>query len=325
MKAATTLRWTDRLLTKLGFQEEHGGVDEDGAPGRVEDTSGTCWTSAPPTVSPLPPPAPSDPPPPSGLWMQHCPENSLQIFSTASRTTWSLNCGGGEEERVSRFNLNDEPFNRHRNALWRALRDRHPTPQDLHSVRSLRIKEGEAIQEYLKRAEKVWEENTGTRHDSTQAITTLWRDQCQKGLPEPVQEKLEDVVGLACKTDSEWREHITHWYRRYSHKKDDEKEEVDRLTKALLKQQVAEKNTLKDKAKTKQMVANTPVQNSEDIHTTVTNAIQSAMSSFCQPQNQTLPQNYGSQYQWTPRGRRGSFRGRGQTHTKQLLPGLAAE
>lgn len=72
-------------------------MEEDGAPGRVEeDTSGTCWASAPPTASALPPPMPPAPPapappPPRGLWMQHCPENSRQIFSTASRTTWSLN------------------------------------------------------------------------------------------------------------------------------------------------------------------------------------------------------------------------------------------
>lgn len=87
------------------LQEEQGGVEEDGAPGKVEEeTSGTCWTSAPPTASALPPPAPPAPPaPPRGLWMQHCPENSRQIFSTASRTTWSLNWrdegGVGERER----------------------------------------------------------------------------------------------------------------------------------------------------------------------------------------------------------------------------------
>lgn len=68
-------------------------MEDDGAPGRAEEeTSGTCWASAPPTPSPLPPaPAPAPDPPPKGLWMQHCPENSRQIFSTASRTTWSLN------------------------------------------------------------------------------------------------------------------------------------------------------------------------------------------------------------------------------------------
>lgn len=65
-----------------------------GAPGRVEDdTSGTCWASPDPPASPRPPAPPTGPaPPPRGLWMQHCPENSRQIFSTASRTTWSLNC-----------------------------------------------------------------------------------------------------------------------------------------------------------------------------------------------------------------------------------------
>lgn len=88
-----------------------------GAPGRAEDdTSGTCWASPPPTASPRPPAPPTAPaPPPRGLWMQHCPENSRQIFSTASRTTWSLNCttrqrkrkvggrwdGGVEEEAVT--------------------------------------------------------------------------------------------------------------------------------------------------------------------------------------------------------------------------------
>lgn len=47
-----------------------------GAPGRVDEVTSGTWASGP-----------------TGLWMQHCPENSLQIFSTASLTTWSLNCG----------------------------------------------------------------------------------------------------------------------------------------------------------------------------------------------------------------------------------------
>lgn len=45
-----------------------------GAPGSVEEETSETWASAP-----------------RGLWIQHWPENSLQIFSTASRTTWSLN------------------------------------------------------------------------------------------------------------------------------------------------------------------------------------------------------------------------------------------
>ena len=63
---------------------------------------------------------------------------------------------------------------------------------------------------FLKRCEEVWMDSTGERPDVSPAVIMLWRNAVTKALPTPVQDRLEDVVGLDTKSMEEWREYIIH-------------------------------------------------------------------------------------------------------------------
>lgn len=148
------------------------------------------------------------------------------------------------------------------------------------------MKDGEEIRDYLKRAEKNWEEHTGNRHDSSPSMTILYIDQCQKGLPASIQEKLDDVVGLESKSEAEWKQHITHWWRSCDKKKSTEREDLDKITSILLNQQLTDKNA-QQKAKTKQILVTTPAPSPTDIQltvdTAVAKAVQQAQTANAQP------------------------------------------
>lgn len=191
------------------------------------------------------------------------------------------------------------------------------------------MKDGEEIRDYLKRAEKNWEEHTGNRHDSSPSMTILYIDQCQKGLPASIQEKLDDVVGLESKSEAEWKQHITHWWRSCDKKKSTEREDLDKITSILLNQQLTDKNA-QQKAKTKQILVTTPAPSPTDIQltvdTAVAKAVQQARTANAQPPatppppatpmvhtapqyNDHSPMTSGNSYR--DRGREGNPRGRG--------------
>lgn len=86
----------------------------------------------------------------------------------------------------------------------------------------------------------VWFEGAGERHDATEAHHMLWRAAVVKALPKPVQNKLEDVVGLGWKSTGKWRARLIHFYRRYKAEEDDKNETLKTLTKQLLKLWVSE-------------------------------------------------------------------------------------
>ena len=84
---------------------------------------------------------------------------------------------------------------------------------------------------FLKRCEDVWFEGTGERHNTTDAQHMLWRVAVVRALHKPVQNKLEDVVGLDSKPTGEWREHLIHHHQRNKAEEDDVSETLKRRTK----------------------------------------------------------------------------------------------
>ena len=48
-------------------------------------------------------------------------------------------------------------------------------------------------------------EAMGTRHDTSETTIILWRRQVVGGLPETVQQNLEDVLNLDTQTEPDWR------------------------------------------------------------------------------------------------------------------------
>lgn len=142
----------------------------------------------------------------------------------------------------------------------------------------------------------------------------LWRNQWQKGLPEQVGEKLEDVDGLTAKPDAEWRENIIHGWRSYNQKKTAEREEMERVTAALLKLQISEKG-VQQKAKKKQKLVSSSASGPDDLQTAIIKAVQAALAA--QPPANQQPGSYynmthpTSGNNWGHRGRGGEMTGRG--------------
>lgn len=182
----------------------------------------------------------------------------------------------------------DVPLNRFRNTLWEVLRRTYPTERNVTEVGDIKVKDGEGMLEYLKRAANLWAKHTGLRHDSSTATLALWRVQCVKGLPASVQSALSEVVGLAKMSDSMWKEHLDHHYRRHTSKQEQEAEEIKSLSKRLLKHQVTSKDdeVNKNKGKAKQMVAAAPPQDEswkQDLQKAVAEALAAQLPQSAPP------------------------------------------
>ncbi|XP_029298122.1 uncharacterized protein LOC115015101 [Cottoperca gobio] len=174
-------------------------------------------------------------------------EGSLKAREIDTKT----GCSGADDEL---------PFNACRNHCWTALRDTYPTTRSLTAMSSLKKGIEEDMHLFLKRSEGVWIDGTGERHDFTPAVTMLWRNAVIKALPPRVREQLEDVVGLDTKSNEEWREYLVHHDLKNRKTEGDKNEEVNALTKRLLRMQVAEKDSEASRLKRekRQMVMGSP-------------------------------------------------------------------
>ncbi|KAM8858537.1 uncharacterized protein AB9W97_019055 isoform 1-T4 [Spinachia spinachia] len=133
------------------------------------------------------------------------------------------------EVRAKTTNLNDkDPFDEVRGAFCKAMLD------------TLEMKPGEEIFQYVRRAETEWRMATGERHNKDRTTAVIWRHTVQKGLPKAVQTALEGVVGLNNKKESDWKDHLTHFYKIYRATEKSDKEDMEKLTQRLLKAQVAD-------------------------------------------------------------------------------------
>ena len=91
--------------------------------------------------------------------------------------------------------------------LHDAMRALYPVQLDPQALCAMTLKEGEDLSSYLDRASKLWMEAMGTRHATSDTTIILWRRQVVGGLPETVQQNLEDVLNLDTSNqtgDAQW-------------------------------------------------------------------------------------------------------------------------
>ena len=149
-----------------------------------------------------------------------------------------------EAERVAKSEgrPEDEHFNAYRNQIWGSLRRSYPTAYTVDALTSLQIKESENTHEYLVRAWEMWEKGTGERPDNSALAQIHFRKGVVEGLPQPVQNKLKDTVGLDVLPQNVWVQHVEHGLKRHRKAEKDKKESqgnktgdklVEQLTKAV--------------------------------------------------------------------------------------------
>ena len=95
------------------------------------------------------------------------------------------------------------------------------------------------------------------------------------GLPDTVQENLEDVLNLDTQTEPDWRRTVGHSLNKYRRQEKDETDEDKALARQLLKAQLAEKrhdvNSKKKGQPCKQMAA------ISELHSEIAEAVAQAM------------------------------------------------
>ncbi|XP_029027884.1 uncharacterized protein LOC114868451 isoform X1 [Betta splendens] len=101
-----------------------------------------------------------------------------------------------------------ELFNRHRNALWTALRLRYPTRIQPDSIVAVPIKDDESPQAYVHLTRKEWIRQTGGRPDEDIFHRQALRKRIVDGLPLPAQSKLGDAVGLYTMPFEQFTDHV---------------------------------------------------------------------------------------------------------------------
>ena len=155
-----------------------------------------------------------------------------------------------------------EPFNNARGRYWDAIRDIYPQEQSLAALESLEMEPGEKMHAFLRRAEDVWLEGTGERHDVTKGQLLFWKSAVVRALPKAVRDELEDVVGLTYKPVAEWTNYLIHYQKKHDKAEKELCLKDSDMNRQLLRGRVADRHDManeKKKATKTQMIVEEPL------------------------------------------------------------------
>ncbi|KAL7384710.1 hypothetical protein ABVT39_007187 [Epinephelus coioides] len=132
----------------------------------------------------------------------------------------------------------DVDFGHCRSKVWRQLRKHYPAKRDPSKLEGETLGENECPSKFLHTFQKKWKEETGEAWNANKTTQSLFKMMVKKAMPESVQRRLEDVVGLMKMDWPLFSEHIVHHvelYRKDRKKKDEEdKQLVNKLTQLQL-------------------------------------------------------------------------------------------
>ncbi|KAK0139970.1 Pol polyprotein [Merluccius polli] len=136
-------------------------------------------------------------------------------------------------------------------AWWDLLKEQFPTRGTRGGISGIRYKPGgEGGATYLKRLEDTWEDVNGSHpHGVT---NSLFRSEVERTLPQEVQKKLQDTVGLRTNDHPTWEAHVLHHLERYEEDQTKEAEDEGaslrlQLVKLQLKEQQEKERIRKNK------------------------------------------------------------------------------
>lgn len=113
-------------------------------------------------------------------------------------------------------------FDRYRPAVWRALRAAYPTKFDLKALRGEAIGATENPATYLHGHLERWRMETEQDPEGNELMTAMFRTSVMEAMPEPVRNRLEDVVGLTSKPYKEFCDYVIHAVEK--HRKDEQRQ-----------------------------------------------------------------------------------------------------
>ncbi|KAK0134762.1 Gag-Pol polyprotein [Merluccius polli] len=149
-------------------------------------------------------------------------------------TTATLDRGTGTRNLVDR-----DPFDPYQNQWWGLLKEQFPTRGTRGGISGIRYKPGgEEGAAYLKRLEDTWEDVNGSHPHGLN--NSLFRSEVERTLPQDIQKKLQDTVGLSTNDHPTWEAHVLHHLERYEEQAKEDKDEGASLRLQLVKLQLKE-------------------------------------------------------------------------------------
>ncbi|KAJ8411114.1 hypothetical protein AAFF_G00181490 [Aldrovandia affinis] len=87
-------------------------------------------------------------------------------------------------------------FNGFRTRVWAEIRRLYPDKLDPSKLEGEQLKEGESVPKFLHTFQRRWREETGSPWNANDTTQNLFKLMLKKSLPQQVQKRLDEVVGL---------------------------------------------------------------------------------------------------------------------------------
>lgn len=110
-----------------------------------------------------------------------------------------------------------------------ALRDMYPTKMDPGKLEIIKLKDDENITKFVQDFQDKWRDETGGKWDELAASMCLFRMLLRKALPEEVQKRLEEVVGMSSMEWNPFMAYITHHVEQHRKQKKEAKDATEGL------------------------------------------------------------------------------------------------
>ncbi|CAK6964818.1 uncharacterized protein LOC124463065 [Scomber scombrus] len=175
-------------------------------------------------------------------------------------------------------------FNGFRGNVWTQVRNQYPEKMDPSKLEGEILKDGECPAKFLRTFQTKWREETGNVWNINDTTKSLFKVMVKKAMPQEVQKRLDNVVGLMKMEWPLFSEHLIHHVETIRKDKLREEEANKCLTNKLTQLQLQE---LSMKQKKDKMQAPMITMEQTPAQTTATMALQSPTGPSSQPQMQT--------------------------------------
>lgn len=178
---------------------------------------------------------------------------ALLMHLVGKQKTRELLEAAGLKGAVESDTINELPFGGYKTATWAQLRIHYPEKMDLSKLEGEQLKDDEYPLKFLHNFQRKWKEETGSAWNANNTTESLFKMIVKKSLPQQVQKKLEEVVGLMKMDWPLFSEHVVHHVEQCRKEKRELEEQNKQMASKLTQLQLGELTKHKkdkDKAKT---------------------------------------------------------------------------
>ncbi|KAJ8278258.1 hypothetical protein GJAV_G00085650, partial [Gymnothorax javanicus] len=174
---------------------------------------------------------------------------SLLRHVVGKRATKELFTAVGLTQEALGHSVYHEGFSRFRNELWARLQRLYPDKYDLSRLEGEELQEAESVQKFLHTLQCRWREETGGPWNANVFTEHVFKLMVIQNLPQPVQKRLDNVVGLMKMEWPMFSEHIIHYVGLHRRAKKNLDERTKQLAMELTQLQLEELTRLKKNKK----------------------------------------------------------------------------